>query len=350
MRERMRERMHERMRSRCARGALAMGTLALALHAPAALAQGRTAEAQARFNEGVKAYARRDFEHARLAFLQSLALVERGSVLRNLGLAEMELGRPVDALHHLRAAIKLPDLDAEHRAVTDHDIRDAYAATGHISVQTSDGATLTVDGEAVEGSAPFPVPVDVMPGHHVLQAILADQTARAGVDAPAGVAVVTNLAIAPAPLPPLDTSPPAAVGEPPAAPARSSFRFEERPFWTVRREIGLGAVVVGLASTALGVYFYTQAIDAENRGNDLRTGLGPSSCVGPAPASTCGALNDARSTQSTDVTLNYLFVGIGAASLVAGGAMLVWPSSRASVAIAPVVTPLGGGLHVRGEF
>jgi hypothetical protein len=341
------------MRSRRLLGALSVGSLALALHAPDALAQGRTAEAQARFNEGVKAYARRDFEHARLAFLQSLALVERGSVLRNLGLAEMELGRPVDALHHLRAAIKLPDLDAEHRAVTDHDIRDAYAATGHISVQTADGATLTVDGEAVEGSAPFPVPVDVMPGHHVLQAILADQTARAGVDAPAGVAVAASLPIAPAPLPPLETSPPpAAVDEP----VRTSFRSEERPFWTVRREVGLGVVIAGLASTAVGVYFYTRAVDAENRGNDLRAGLdalGPGAtmaCAGPMPAATCGALNDARSTQSTDVSLNYLFVGIGAASVVVGGAMLVWPSSRTSVAIAPIVTPWGGGLRVRGEL
>src|SRR5258708_1781396 len=126
-----------------------VGALALSLNARAAGAQDKATEAQTRFGEGVKAYARGDYEHARLLFLQSLALVSRGSVLRNLGLAEMELGRPVDALHHLRAALELPDLDPKRRSVTENDIREAYRATGHIVVQTAEGATLAIDGETV---------------------------------------------------------------------------------------------------------------------------------------------------------------------------------------------------------
>jgi hypothetical protein len=340
------------MRSRCALGAFSMVTMTMVFHAAVSRAQDLTAEAQARFHEGVKAYEHHEFEHARLAFLQSLALVERGSVLRNLGLAEIELHRPIEALHHLRAALKLPDLDAARRAVTDRDIRDAYAATGHIGVQTADGATVTVDGEAVDGKAPFQDPIDVMPGRHVLRASLADRAAHTDVEARAGILVVASLPIEPAVTAPGSSPPAVAVVEPVVTTARAGegSAFERYPFWNVRREIGAAAMVAGVASAVVGVYFYTQAIDAQNRANAAHAGLGPSSCVGSTQPQACAAANDAWSTQSTDAALNYVFLGVGAASLVTGIAMIAWPESRSSLAIAPVFTPVGGGLHLRGEF
>jgi tetratricopeptide (TPR) repeat protein len=328
--------------------------MTLCLCASAARAQDNGAEAQARFGEGVKAYQRGDFEHARLLFIQSLALVPRGSVLRNLGLAEMELGRLVDALHHLRAALELPDLDPKRRSVTESDIREAYAATGHVLVETEDGATLTVDGETVEGKAPFKAPIDVMPGRHALQASFAAKSAHTEVEAQAGRVVTAKLPLEP-PAPALAPQPSAAsmplttpaLKAPPIAESPSS---PKRPFWSVRRELGVGLVAAGLVSTAAGVYFFTQAMDAENRANAARGGLAPWSCSGPAQPPACAVANDAWSAQSTDATLNYVFLGVGVASVVAGAALFLWPDSSASVAVAPSVTPHGGGLHFRAEF
>jgi hypothetical protein len=337
------------------RWAFAVGAVTLCLHGAAASAQDNAAEAQARFGEGVKAYERRDFEHARLLFIQSLALVPRGSVLRNLGLAEMELGRPVDALNHLRAALELPDLDPKRRSVTENDIREAYAATGHIIVETEDGAALTVDGKAVDGRAPFKAPIDVMPGRHALEASLAAKTAHTEVEAQAGHIVTAKLSIEPAaPVPPPQPStlPAAAVMAPvlktqyiPESPPP-----QKRPFWSVRREVGAGIVAAGVVSTVVGVYFFTQAMDAQNRANAARAGLAPWSCSVAVQPPACAVVNDAWSTQRTDATLNYVFLGVGIASVVAGAAMFLWPQSSSSVAIGPSVTSRGGGLHLRAEF
>jgi tetratricopeptide (TPR) repeat protein len=343
------------------RWAFAVGAMTLCLQAVAASAEDKVAEAHARFGEGVKAYAVGDFERARLLFVQSLALVPRGSVLRNLGLAEMELGRPVDALHHLRAALELPDLDPKRRSVTENDIRDAYAATGHILVETRDGATLTIDREAVDGKAPFKGPIDVMPGKHALEASFAAKTAHADVQAPAGDLVLAKLPIEPAaPVPPPEPSasstaafvaPVATVAPVPAAPRLPELAPPPtRPFWSVRKELGAGIVAAGVVSSAAGVYFYAQATDAQNRANSARAGLSPSSCGGPTQPQACAAANDAWSTQATDATLNYVFLGVGVAAVVAGAAMFLWPESSASVAIGPVVSSRGGGLHLRGGF
>ena len=125
---------------------------------------------------------------------------------------------------------------------------------------------------------------------------------------------------------------------------------EERPFWNVRREIGTGLVAAGLVSTAVGIYFFTQAMDAQNRADAARAGLAPWSCSGSAQPPACGVANDAWSAQSTDATLNYIFLGAGAASMVAGAALFLWPQSSPSVGVRPSVTPRGAGLHLRAEF
>jgi hypothetical protein len=342
-------------RSERARWAVACGAMTLCLLAAPASAQDSGAEARARFGEGVKAYEQGDFERARLLFLQSLALVPRGSVFRNLGLAEMELGRPVDALRHLRAALDLPDLDAKRRSLTENDIREAYGETGHIFVETEDGATLKVDGEAVEGKAPFKDPVDVMPGRHMLDASFAAKSAHMSVDAQAGHLVRAKLSLeAPAPArPPQPSMASTAVVAPPVLTTprtTESPPAQERPFWNVRREIGTSLLVEGLVSTGVGLYFFTQATDAQNRADAARAGLAPWSCSGPSQPPACGVANDAWSAQSTDATLNYVFLGVGVASLVAGVAMVLWPESSASVGIRPSVTPRGAGLHLRAAF
>jgi hypothetical protein len=332
----------------------ALAVLAVLALSPVSVAHAQdpsAAAAQARFNEGVAAYERRDFDRARVLFLQSVALQPRGSAFRNLGLCEMQMGRPVEALAHLRAALHLPDLDATRRTVTQNDLREAYAATGHLVIETADGATLAVDGEPVEGTAPFREPIDVTAGAHVLEAKSSDKKSLATVDARAGVLVVASLPIGGAGATtssgaPLVASGPLSdtllTGGPPAASSAP-------PFWNTRRAVGLGLVAAGIASAAVGIYFYTQANDAEDRNDAARAGLEPWSCSGPSQPAACGIASDARSTQQEDAVLNYVFLGAGGAAAIVGATMFLWPNSR-SMMVTPSVGANSAGLRLQGEF
>jgi tetratricopeptide (TPR) repeat protein len=332
----------------------ALAVLAFAVASPLSTARAQDpsqAAAQARFNEGVTAYERRDFERARLLFLQSVALEPRGSALRNLGLCEIQLGRPVDALHHLRGALRMPDLDSARKSVTQNDLREAYAATGHLVIETTDGATLAVDGQPIEGAAPFKEPIDVMPGAHVLEAKAGEQKSLATIDARAGVLVVASLRIEGAGANASGTAPflaPAPLSDTllSAGPAPESTA---PPFWNARRSVGLGLVAVGIASAAIGVYFYTQAVDAQNRGDAARATLQPSSCTGASQPANCAIASDARSSQHDDAVLNYVFLGAGGAAAIVGATLFLWPSPR-SITVAPSVGATSAGLRLQGEF
>ena len=66
------------------------------------------ARASATFKEGIAAFDRRDFEAARLAFLQTYALKPEAAVVRrNLGLAEIYSGHYLDGARRLAATPEL---------------------------------------------------------------------------------------------------------------------------------------------------------------------------------------------------------------------------------------------------
>jgi hypothetical protein len=266
-------------------------------------------------------------------------------------LCEMQLGRPVDALDHLRAALRLRDLDPTRRSTTQNDLREAYAATGHLVVETMDGATLAVDGDQVEGNAPFREPIDVMPGAHVLEAKLSERKSLATVDARAGVIVVANLPIDGTGAPSSGTSPLVASGplSDTLLTGGSSGGSSAPPFWNTRRTMGLGLVGAGIASTAVGIYFYTQASDAADRNTAARATLQPSSCSGAVQPPECAIASDARSTQHDDAILNYVFLGAGGAAIVVGAALFLWPTPR-SILVTPAVGANSAGLRLQGEF
>jgi tetratricopeptide (TPR) repeat protein len=335
--------------------AIALAAGAILSSAVPARAQDRTAEAQARFNDGIKAYKDGNYDLARLNFLQSDALMHRGSVLRNLALTEMQLGRPLDALQHLRAALALPDFDEERRRIAERDLRDAYAATGHIAIDATDGAKVTVDGVALDGAAPFRDPVDVIPGLHVLEAHAGTAATRLEVRAPAGSVATAKLPIdAPAvaseprgadlalsPIPP----------HPAASRAPDSPEPRWHPFWTVRREVGVATAAIGLAALAAGAYFNGQGNDARERAGGAVAGLSPWACTGGAQPPGCATARDAWSTQDTDAILTPVFFAVGAAGVLGGAVAFFWPDrSPSTTAIAPVVMAHGGGLRIQGAL
>jgi hypothetical protein len=258
----------------------------------------------------------------------------------------------------LRLAVKAPDLAADRKAIAKKELDDAYAATGHIAVSTAPGAIVTVDGNAVAGTAPFADEIDVTIGKHTLEARLGAQSARFEVDAKGGQVSTIELAIAPPPPPPPI---PAVTNTPPATspPPRPSSMPDVPPqdgtpaFWNARREIGLVVGVAGAVGLGASAIFYSSAQSQGNKANSLATQLSTGACSGSAQVAACGELQNAHSSQKTDGTLSGVFLAVGATAFVAGAVMLFWPASSGSTqtAIAPFFSPgTGGGLQLRQEF
>jgi hypothetical protein len=156
--------------------------------------------------------------------------------------------------------------------------------------------------------------------------------------------LTTPIAVAPAPsepVAPIANMTPAPAESPPA---------RARPFWTSTRVLGTVVGVTGLVSLGVGVGFAIQANQDADRGSSLASTLGPSGCLF-AQSPSCRDLRSARDDQSRDHTLNLVFVSVGAAAVVAGAALILWPvHSRSRTALTPAVVVGGGGLQLQGEM
>jgi hypothetical protein len=315
-------------------------------------------QAQERLREGNRLFDAGNYEGARVAYEQSLVLVPHGSTYRNLGTTEIKLGDPVSGLKHLRLAMKAPDLAADRKSITKRDLDDAFAATGHIAVSTAAGATVTVDGNAVAGTAPFSDQIDVTIGKHTLEARLGAQSARFEVDTKGGQVSSIELAITPPPSPAPAPAVPNASLPPSSSPSLATMpevpvREGTPEFWNTRRDVGVAVGAAGLVGLGVAAYFDAQAGSQGNRATSLLAGLSSSgACAGSAPPAGCSSLRDAHDSQKTDSTLSVVFLGIGGAAFVAGAAMFFWPASSSSsqTAITPFFSPQGGGLQIRREF
>jgi len=101
------------------------------------------------------------------------------------------------------------------------------------------------------------------------------------------------------------------------------------------RVAGISCAVVGLASLATGVYFYTRATSLSDQITNSHT---PS-------ASDFQAGKDAQ-------TMQWVFYGVGAATLATGSILyyLGWRAGHGDTAFAPMVAPGVAGLSAKGAF
>lgn len=310
---------------------------------------------EALLKEGLSATKRGDFQHAQLAFLQASVLIPRGVVWRNLGLAEMKLGRAVDALKHYRLAASSSDLDADKRSVLQQNVRDAYAATGHIEVQANAGATVTVDGLAVADATREPI--DVMPGKHVVEASSGTggtKTARAEVDAVPNMVVTADVRVVddqPIASPSASATIPAPVAPHPVAQHDVAPPVAPPPSWNERRGVGAALGGVGVVSLGIAAFFFTQVENDKSVARAIASGASPSACTGSAPSNPCVSLENAYASQREDANRALVFLGSGSAALVTGAALWFWPESTSSTrAVGPLIVPHGAGVEIRGQL
>jgi hypothetical protein len=302
------------------------------------------------FREGVAAGKAGDYARAEAAFRTSYLLTPSGSTLRNWALVEMKTGKFVEALKHLKSAMSYPGLTADQRAIVQQNLDDAYSATGHIALKTSDGARVAIDGSPVDGAAPFDAPVDVAPGSRHVEARLGMRVSRAEVEALPGRVVEVAVPVAP------DTEPTPAIAEVATlavAPSASEQPGARPPtWWTPSRAIGVGLAGAAVAAVGLGLSFELASQSAASDANALRASLG-GSCTGGASAGQCGALRDQIDTVHQDDLLKWTGLGVGAAAGVGSLVFLLLvgrdaPVRTGSVDWTPMVAP--GASGVRGSF
>ncbi len=335
--------------------------------------------ARERFKKGVKLYdaaeQRRDpvlYESAYLEFAQAYAIYPDEVVLWNLAVSELDTLRFVDALRHLRDYDRThPALTAEKRAELTRHLEKAGGATAHLAIEAPPGAHILVDDKDV-GAAPLLEPLDATPGKHRVAILGRLDTPVLDVGAAAGevtrVRLVdeTDAVTRGATSTPLGATPGAAASSATSTSAVAPLmgqgadvdRPAASPFWTTRRTAGAVVAGAGIASIATGIVFAlrTQA-DADDAAA-IRARLGRSSCVnGAAPG--CSDLNAAYDAHDRDRALGTGFVAAGAAAVVTGAALLLWPESRwsgspasasARAILVPVVSPLGAGLRIVGTL
>ena len=306
------------------------------------------------FYEGLRALHEQAYEQARTLFERSLAIAARGSVLLDLAKAEWALGRHVDALKHLRAALDRSDLPADNRQPAERGLARWNTAVGHIAVRTDDGAHLQIDGRPIDGAAPFSEPLDVEPGVRVVETRLGALSGRAEVDAKAGVVVEVNAFVArPASAPSMVSDVSSRPAEPPAPGpvALSPDPASSGAFWNPRRLAGVSVAGVGVVSLIVGGAFFALASSDERRATAAAAGLGPSGCSGPSRASACSVQDMAIASERTDGTVSRVAIGAGIAAIVVGAVVAAWPAvSTRDLAIAPALNSNGGGFTLEGKF
>lgn len=175
-------------------------------------------KASATFKEGLAAFDRRDFEAARVAFLQTFALKPSVPVVRrNLGLAEIYSGHYLDGARRLARVLHTTDEgSAEDRARMLDSLKKAEAHLERVSIEVrQEGAEITIDGVDL-GASPLPFLWYVAPGEYQVRVTKAGFVAHdESRVAHAGAAKHLVVVLAPVPQAP----PPRAPLVPPSEPA-----------------------------------------------------------------------------------------------------------------------------------
>jgi hypothetical protein len=330
-------------------------------------------EAQARFEEGLRRVKAGDLEGARVSFLQAYAVLHRPRILMNLALCEEKTGHSTEALTHFKQVTR----DA---LATDADREDAqtHAAglaglVGHVEVKAPAGVVLMVDGGSPAGTTPLTEPLDVTPGHHVIEAKLAQGTQAVVVDVTAGqvahirfgqeeprpaaaaraTAAATGSATATAAAPGSATAAPpgsATAAGPANALAEPGAETPSRGPGAARTVVAVSLGALGAGAIAAGVGF---AVGADNAASDIqRLKRDNPSCPPSPPSGGCQQLASAAQTRADDINAARVFFVTGGV-LLAGGlaAWLFWPRANShSIALVPLASEHQAGAIVVGRF
>lgn len=351
----MRKVAHTSLMSRLT-AAVVVGALATVTVAPPALAQGAKPAAAAKapdkktkdaarkaYGDGEKAYGAGDYAAAYDNFKKAYELIPTPHAEYWMGMALYKQGKDAEALPALEKFLANPNSSK----AGEEKVNEAKAAledlkgkqSGEVVIATTPaGATVTVDGEAQPGETPMTI--KLKPGtHKITIAATGYETKEMEINVIAGQKTDQNVELtlaesaepgpAPAPVP--------AEPEPAPEPAPPAEPRSKVPAYVT---LGIAAVGAGV-----GTYFGLKALSAKSDFNDNPT---------------ADSADDAeRNALFADMLFGVaITLGVtGVVLLTSGddapaqsGKALPPPPKKPSVAVAPYVSPNGGGAAARVKF
>ncbi len=297
-----------------------LSVAAIGLLSPFAFAQDdpRKAHAEALYNEAASLHDAGKESDALAKWREAYGVYPTPNILFSIAREEQLLGQNLAALRDYRAAIKDPLLNLKFQSVAREHVAELERSSCRVEVHAPAGATVSIDGVAVDAS----ITIDVAAGSHTVVATLSGNSDTRAINAPTGqlVKVVFD-----------------SIGNRVTEPPKTEQRTKVFPPPT-------GAIIlggVGLVGLGLGVGFGLGSQSNRSTFDDhsCSTSLDP----------TC---HDTAASVRRDATISWI-------SYVAGGALLaggvVWwvvapRKESVSVALVPSFTPNSPGFQLRGTF
>ena len=232
-------------------------TLLSALPALAAPADETTvAMARERFKEGVAFFDKKEYDKARVAFLQAYALKKHPAVLLNLAQSELRSSHEAEAAKHFAAYLReSKDASDSERQAAEAGLNATKAMVAEVTVNVDEGGAEVFVDSSSEGVSPLSGAVYVAPGSHSIEARKGGKSSATQINAVAGRQLTANLDFAPKPVraaEPAVVAEPSEASEPPPEPeAPVEPGAGRKPFfkWLVGSPVG----VVGLGLTGVGL-------------------------------------------------------------------------------------------------
>lgn len=357
------------MRARSGRRRGLAAALALCLCAGLAPAQQQPTGDVARqraaetFRQGVEAFDRRDFEAARVAFLQTLALrPNEPAVQRNLGLSEIYSGHYLDGARRLARVLQTTRQgSSEERSRMQDSLKKAETHLQRLTIEVDvDGADIVIEGTEL-GHSPLPFawylapgPYDVSvskPGYKSWSHAGVGQSGRAD---HLRIVLEREAAAVPHAATPLTATPPTAV--PPVTPVRPERDFAPRARGGINPWLVAGGAVLTAAGIASGVTFTILANDNEDKVDRLvRRVADRNSDCDPRDdqvANECRIIE--RAADQHDRQLNYALVGYTAGAtfgvLTLVYALWLAPDAEPATSASVVIEREQVGVTVTGSF
>jgi hypothetical protein len=304
------------------------------------------------FSEAKTAESNKDWASAASKLRDAISIKETSGLRFHLAYCEEQQGLLVEALNDYERAEDLltqPSDDFRSQLPSKKEsLHKRIPTVTLVMPQEVTDASLTVDDHPLS-SAFLGKAIPLNPGRHTI-VVSADGRTTFTTELALNEtdAVVTNAPMLPVAKPVAPPSLPTTGEGIPVIDSSSKGGASARSY------VLIGEAAVSVGALALGIGYTLAASSEDSRASNDQTILGQSGCKPkpplPLPPS-CADLQTALDAAHKDrviATIGFIGSGVGAAAFV--GTFLLWPSSRAKVAIAPFSTPNSSGISVAGEF
>ena len=277
------------------------------------------AEAQARFDEGLKLHDTGNENEARLKFAQAWAVLKRPNVLFNLARSEQLSNHFVEALVHFQDFVKMPGISSQDKQDAETRIVEIKKQVARVDVKGApEGAKILIDDSWTGETTPVLGEVHALPGKRIVEVKTSTKSYRKEVECHAQETTTVSFEEEVRANPPDGWKPPETEAKKKVFPPPT------------------GAIIltgIGLVGMGIGIGF---AVDSGDKDSQARK-LGP--CTGPNDPA-CANARSIRDSQATSAAVATTGI-IGGSVLIAGGIVwwLVAPRKVAQTGFAPVISP-----------